>query len=268
MQAVVTHPGTIEEALSAGDATRWADPHEIHSVVSPSHSLDAVQRVEIYHGMYMMRMIESIAADYPALQQHLGESAFESLIGDYVLSHPSTSYTLNRLGDELPAFIKTSTIPRKIFCYDLARLELAMTQVFDEEERAPLASDSIGSIAPEDLERVRFVPIPALRLHEFSYDANSSFQAHREGAPIVPRRVRSWLVIHRRDYSVYRMPLERPAFTLLEGLVQGKSLGEALASFQRRLRRFPDQMDLFSWFRDWSAAGLFTSMSLPPRNDS
>src|SRR6185295_14998144 len=49
------------------------------------------------------------------------------LARDYVQVHPSTSYTLNRLGDRLPDFV-TGWAPRAEagFLHDLARLELAV----------------------------------------------------------------------------------------------------------------------------------------------
>jgi len=255
MQAVVTHPGDVYEA--AESAALGVD-----DVILPSASLQPIQRVGIYHGMYMLRMIEALAVDYAALAEFLGEHAFEHLVRDYVQHFPSRSYTLNRLGDALPEFIAASTLKRRIFLRDLARLELAMTQVFDEAEAQPLPADAIASIAPEQIADARLVPIPALRLLSLDYDANEAFQAFRDERTMKPRRQKSWLAVHRRDYGVYRMPLSREAFTFLESLVAGSTIGGAIEAFQRRFRLFPEQDELFTWFRDWSAAGLFAAIEV------
>jgi hypothetical protein len=77
-----------------------------------------------------------------------------------------------------------------------------------------------------------------------------------------PRRQKTWLAIHRRDYGVYRMPLTREPHTFLESLVARQTIGSAIETFHRRFRRFPEQSDLFNWFRDWSAAGLFTAIEV------
>jgi hypothetical protein len=255
MQAVVTHSSDVYDATNEAEIA-------VDDVILPSRTLQPIQRVGIYHGMYMLRMIEALTADYGALCQFLGEHAFEHLVRDYVQQFPSRSYTLNRLGDSLPEFIAASTLKRRIFLRDLAKLELAMTQVFDEAEAEPLPPDAIASIAPERIADARIVPIPALRLLSLDYDANETFQAFREEQQMKPRRRKTWLAVHRRDYSVYRMPLAREAFAFLESLVAGETIGDAIDAFHRRFRRFPEQNELFTWFRDWSAAGLFTAIEI------
>jgi hypothetical protein len=255
MQAVVTHPSDVYEAADAAEIA-------VDDVILPSRTLQPIQRVGIYHGMYMLRMIEALTVDYAAVAEFLGEHAFEHLVRDYVQQFPSRSYTFNRLGDSFPEYIASSTWKRRTFLRDLAKLELAMTHVFDEEEAEPLPADAIASIAPEQIADARIIPIPALRLLAFDYDANEAFQAFREERPMKPRRQKSWLAVHRRDYSVYRMPLTREAFVFLEALVAMETIGNAIETFHRRFRRFPAQSDLFTWFRDWSAAGLFTAIEI------
>ncbi|MGA8806942.1 MAG: DNA-binding domain-containing protein [Thermoanaerobaculia bacterium] len=255
MQAVVTHPSDVYEAADAAEIA-------VDDVILPSRTLQPIQRVGIYHGMYMLRMIEALTVDYAAVAQFLGEHAFEHLVRDYVQQFPSRSYTFNRLGDSLPEYIASSTWKRRTFLRDLAKLELAMTHVFDEAEAEALPADAIASIAPEQIADARIIPIPALRLLALDYDANDAFQAFREERPMKPRRQKSWLAVHRRDYGVYRMPLTREAFVFLEALVARETIGSAIETFQRRFRRFPAQSDLFTWFRDWSAAGLFTAIEV------
>ena len=255
MQAVVTHPSDVYEAAEAAEIA-------VDDVILPSRTLQPIQRVGIYHGMYMLRMIEALTVDYAAVAQFLGEHAFEHLVRDYVQQFPSRSYTFNRLGDSLPEYIASSSLKRRNFLHDLAALELAMTLVFDEAEAEPLPADAIASIAPEQVADARIVPIPALRLLALDYDANEAFQAFREERPMKARRQKSWLAVHRRDYGVYRMPLTREAFVFLEALVARQTIGSAIETFHRRFRRFPAQSDLFTWFRDWSAAGLFTAIEV------
>jgi hypothetical protein len=255
MQAVVTHPSNVYDAADAAAIA-------VDDVILPSQSLQPIQRIGIYHGMYMLRMIEALTVDYAALAQFLGEHAFEHLVRDYVQQFPSRSYTFNRLGDSLPEYIASSTRKRRTFLRDLAKLELAMTQVFDEAEAAPLPGDAIASIAPEEVADARIIPIPALRLIALDYDANEAFQAFREERPMKPRRQKTWVAVHRRDYGVYRMPLTREAYVFLESLAARETIGSAIETFSGRFRRFPEQSELFTWFRDWSAAGLFTAIDV------
>jgi hypothetical protein len=255
MQSVVTHPGDVYEAAESAAIG-------VESVVLPSKTLQPIQRVGIYHSMYMLRMIEALQADYEALAQVMGEHAFEHLVRDYVQRFPSRSYTLNRLGDHLPEFIAGSTLKRKTFLADLARVELAMTHVFEEVEAAPMPPDAISSVPPERIESLRFTPIPALRLLTLASNANDVYQAWREARAVEPRRGKTWVAVHRRDYGVYRMPLSQQAFTFLGTLISGETIGGAIMTFARRFRRMPEQQELFGWFRDWSEAGLFAAIAI------
>ena len=137
-----------------------------------------------------------------------------------------------------------------------------MTQVFDEAEVAPMPGDAIASVPAERIIDARIVPIPALRLLSLDYDANEAFQAFRDERAGKPRRQKIWLAVHRRDYGVYRMPLTRDAFTFFGFLIAGETIGGAIAKFHRRFRRLPEQDELFTWFRDWSAAGLFAAIEV------
>ena len=41
------------------------------AAILPSRTLTPVERVGIYHGMYLLRMQEALATDYPALKHFL-----------------------------------------------------------------------------------------------------------------------------------------------------------------------------------------------------
>jgi len=80
-----------------------------------------------------------------------------------------------------------------------------------------------------------------------------------------PRLVRkkTWLVAYRREYGLHRMELTQPAYELLSALASGKTLGEAIISVLPRKWRTPvRESNLFEWFRDWMAEGLFQSVEL------
>ena len=170
--------------------------------------------------------------------------------GTALQQFPSRSYTFNRLGDSLPEYIASSTRQRRTFLRVLAKLELAMTQVFDEEENEPA---DLTQMPADRADVMRLVPINAFRMLALDYDANEAFSAFREGAHIHPRRKKTYLFIYRRDYSVYRVPLVKSAYDFLQQIVSGKTIGQAIEICR------PKQQQLFEWFRDWSAAGIFRS---------
>jgi hypothetical protein len=268
LQAVIVHPGSVEEALAARKAAALVATGRTHSVVLPSANLTATERIGVYHGMYLARMREALESDYPGLARFLGPAAWEGLVRSYVQAHPSRSYTLNVLGRDLPEFLAAARVRRPAFCRDLARLEWAVSEAFDAPEAPPLTGDDLDAIAPDQWERARLVPAPALRLVVLEHDAGAHLDALREGRrrPPVHRR-RSRVVVYRRGYAVFRREQTAAAFALLEDLVGGLTVGRALVrALERRGSRLgPD--GAFRLFRGWAAMGLFRAVELGRRRD-
>jgi hypothetical protein len=264
LQAVVAHPGSVEEAVAGPAAASELAPAAIGELILPSRSLAPVERIGIYHGMYLLRMEEALATDYPALKHFLGDDGFLALVRDYVQAHPSRSYSLNRLGDALPQYVRDAPgLKRREFCHDLARLELAVSAVFDAPETPPLTAADVARVAPEAWEQAQLHTIEAFRLLALRYPANEYLQSVRDDRHDHPRpRVKpNWLAVYRSEYAVYRLALSRPAHDLLADLAAGRSLGEAVAAaIARGGRRAPSEDELQRWFRNWVSAGLFRAV--------
>lgn len=224
-------------------------------IVKASASLTAEERVAIYRDMFPLRMEDALASDYPGVQRAMGSEPFARFAARYVAAHPSRSYTLNRLGDHFPSFVRSQTRLRNgQFLADLAELELAMTLVFDAAETPPMRQEDIQRIAPERWPLMRLRAVDAFRLVDLAYPVHEYLAA--EDAT-TPRRRRTRLAIYRQDYALLQMALDRAAYTLLKFLLAGTPLGQAVdktvACCRVRLR----DAQLFEWFRDWTAAGFF-----------
>lgn len=253
------HSGTNEEAVASPKAQAIVSERRFPRIVLPSKTLDSYLRIGIYRDMYLARLREALASDYPALMHYLRDEAFTRLVSGYVHAYPSRSYTLNRLGDHLPEYIRSAAgLPRREFIYDLALLELAMSQVFDAEELPLLTPEAIAAVPADAWERVRLKPIKAFRLLSFRYPVNGYVRSTKEGtsAPST-RRKNNWVVVFRRSYVLWRLDLTRQAHDLLQSLVSGKPLGQALSASLTQNRRSVSEVQLFSWFREWVADGLF-----------
>jgi hypothetical protein len=263
MQSVVVHPGTVEDAVSDAQAQAEVAAARVGDVILPSAHLEPLQRLEIYHAMYPLRMEEALAGDYPGLKHFLGDREFLRLVEGYVQVHPSRSFTLNALGRHLPEHLRTAAVRKRAFCHELARLELAIAEVFDAPETPALDEKAITAVPAEAWERARLVPIAALRVLALRYPASAYLdtlgdEAHRHPAI---RRQDGWVAVYRRDFSVYRHDLSRPAHDLLADLVAGRTVGQAVgAALKRRGRARPQADDLFRWFRQWAGAGMFAEV--------
>jgi hypothetical protein len=268
LHGVIVHPGNVQEALAARPAAALVPSGRTDSVVLPSASLTATERVGVYHGMYLARMREALESDYPGLVRFLGPAAWEDLVRSYVQAHPSRSYTLNVLGRDLPEFVASARVRRPAFCRDLARLEWAVTEAFDAPETPPLAEDDLAAVSPRDWARARLVPVAALRLVVLEHDAGAHLDALHEGRrrPAVRRR-RCRVVVYRRRYAVFRREQTATAFALLEDVVNGLPIGRALARAVTRRGAPLGADEAFGLFRDWAAMGLFHAVEREGRRE-
>jgi len=259
MQAVIEQPGTPDDAVVSAAARAQLDPSDIERVILPSKTLTSVERVGVYQGMYLLRMIEALEGDYPAVAHFLGDEEFADVVTRYVAAHPSTSYTFNRLGERFPAFVKASRgVRRKGFVADLARLELAVTEVFDAPESPAWPADAVAKVPQQAWPAAVVRPIAAFRLGAYAYPVNAYLQSVKEDNhehPDVGRKA-TYVAVWRKRYEVWRLDLSKPAYEFLGALANGRPFGKAVAAAARGMQGNPGDQ-LFRWLRDWVAEGMF-----------
>jgi hypothetical protein len=263
MQAVVVHPGTTEGALRSNAAARHVKPGRIETVLLPSPTLTSAQRIAIYQEMYPMRMRDALSSDYPAVEHFLGDG-FLDFVQAYTKAHPSRRYTLNRLGDHVPAFIaRQRKLKHRAFLRDLARLELAVTECFDAPEAPAIKPVHIEGIPANRLGRSVLATSPSLRLVALEWNADAYLDTLRDDNHDhpSPKRVRSFVVVIRRSYSVYRFPVSAAAFAVLQDLQRGRRVEDVVKrALSRRGPRRASVEDFGAWFRHWATEGLFCGL--------
>ena len=262
MQAVIEHPGTADQGVESPAARAALDPAEIERVILPSKTLTSVERVGVYQGMYLLRMVEALEGDYPAVAHLLGAEGFADLVTRYVQEHPSVSYTFNRLGARFPEFVRESRgIRNRGFAADLARLELLVTEVFDAPESPAWSAEEIAQVPEEAWPAARLEPIAAFRLGAFGYPVNAYLQSVKEEDHEHPATARrpTWTAVWRKNYEVWRLNLSKPQHDFLKALAKGRPFGRAVADAARNLQGAAGEQ-LFRWLRDWVAEGMFTKL--------
>ncbi len=205
----------------------------------PSRTLTAAQRIGIYQRGYMLRLQECLQSDFPAVRRIAGEARFEALVRAYLERHPSRHWSLNPLGKDFARFLEREAphAPRRALLVGLARLEWAMQEVFEAPPSPTLAPDALQRIAPADWARKQLVPIAALRLLACEQRCNAIAQAVRRDEALPPlSRKQTWVAVYRKDWTVWRMDLDRLQFELLDSLCRGRTLAQALGAAARRHR--------------------------------
>lgn len=258
MQAVLVHPGSAAAGVVSREAAKLLRPERVEDIVVPTFELTGVERLGIYQEMYLLRMSEALESDYPALARHLGEHRFRHLVSDYVAAHPSQSYTLNRLGDHLPEFLKTWGPGRwRPVRSDLARVEHAISRVFDAAEEPALSDPDLLALSSGTLAASRIAPVAAFAVLEVRSKALALLdESGEETADTTTAKPKTWVLLYRRSFAVQRQTLARAAGRLLSALAAGKTVSEAIEGVLRTGGTPPPEQ-ITAWFREWASLGLF-----------
>jgi hypothetical protein len=141
------------------------ESQDLSFLVRADERLGPVERLDIYADMYFYRLRDCLVEDFPKVAARIGDARFHNLATDYLLAHPSTHFSLRELGRSLPGFLRTHPLEREFPALaDLARLDWARVDVFDDADAAPLSLPELleaGGAAPE---KFAVALIPSVRL--------------------------------------------------------------------------------------------------------
>jgi hypothetical protein len=276
MAAAVMQPLTPDEQMLA----HAADGRDMNAVaasfIAPNSQLGAFERLEIYNRQYWFRVLGALGEDFPALRAVVGARAFEALSVAYLKAHPSRSFTLRNLGSKLASWLLANPQyagRRYRLAIDVARIEWAFVETFDNAEYTPLTLDQIATLDAGS----RLALQPHLQLIALNYPADDLVLGlhkherrqtseagvnHDDGldAPVKLPRFRrrpTWLASHRVDFSVYYLRLRREEFLTLSAIRQGLPLADAIETgfigSHIAPRRGPRLVR--EWFANWAELG-------------
>ena len=138
---------------------------DLSFLVRGDERLGPRERLDIYAGMYFFRLRDCLAEDFPHLAAVLGGARFHNLVTDFLIAHPPSHPSLRWLGRPLPDFLSGHPLAGEFpFAPDLARLEWARVDVFDEDDTPVLTRATWMATPVERFESQPLVPVPALRL--------------------------------------------------------------------------------------------------------
>jgi len=194
------------------------------------------RRIQIYRNNNRVGSFETLQATYPVIERLGGTDWFRQSAARYQRGFPSRSGDLQYLGERYPEFLRADLADTEYAYFaDVAALEWAYQEALTAEERPPVDLGVLRSIAPQDYERLLFVPRPAVRLVESPYPIFAIWQANRPSAIETELEIRldagasRVLLIRRKDHVELR-ELPRGTFRLLRQFALGATLGSAALS--------------------------------------
>jgi len=279
MLSVITHPdGVVEGARSAEAQQQIAvSPGELEQIIQRSSRQTSVERLAVYANAYYARLIECLEEEFPAMIYALGEETFRAFALEYLQRYPPGSYTLANLAAHFPRFLRETRpaedaedkgVPNWTdFLIDLATLERTYSEVFDSpgaEGKSTLQRDDLAALSPDRWSDARLLPVACLRLLELQFPVHEFAAAVNHGQePVMPLPSATYLAVSRRNYVVHPRAVSRLEFEVLQGLCDGRSIGELVAMAAESSDSTIEQLaiQLGDWFQSWSADGLFIAVA-------
>ncbi|HEY4238969.1 MAG TPA: DNA-binding domain-containing protein [Kofleriaceae bacterium] len=241
-----------EPGSGGGPDSRAPDPANIF--VSAGE-LDAAARIEIYADMYEWRMVDALREDFPKVAALAGDERFYELAAAYLRAHPSTHPSLSRFGRAFPEFVAATGAALG----DLARLEWARAEIFEEANVEPATTEDLAALASSDEFVVTTLRvIPALRLLRLAHDVIPVWQAIEDEEEDQPdaRERETFIAVWRTDFDIFHVGVSPAEATALERAMGGANVGAICAAFEDQ----PDAIEaalraVGSWFTEGWIAG-------------
>jgi hypothetical protein len=212
MKTVVVERGGLREKLDAA-----AQQHGLRAedVVAERRGLSAHERLAVYTGGYVLRLLDCLRADFPVLRGFVGDSVFDAFAKAYVITMPPVSHSLYDLGADFPRFLE-ETKPKNWALAEgvsamldlpgeLARIERARTEVLRTRgtEDDPPPAEHLSPFAVFG-EGPMLQATPCLRLLEMKFPLVDFLKSSDLGERTEPPTPRTSLVaIGRSNYRVH-----------------------------------------------------------------
>ena len=283
MAAAVMMPLTPDDEMRSHAPDGRAMEDVAAGFIAPNSRLSSFERLEIYNRQYWYRVLSGLAEDFPVLRAVVGARNFDALSVAYLNEHPSRSFSLRNLGSKLVEWLEVHpefTGRRHALAVDVARIEWAFVEAFDNPESTPLTLEEIATLDGDS----RLAVQPHVRLLALSYPADeivlalhkrekrqaSEAGVKHEGGEDQPARLPKllrravWVAAHRVDFNVYYRRMEREEFLTLEAIRAGQPLGTALET-GFGASQIPEAhlaAKVQAWFATWAELGWICAPDL------
>ena len=245
---LITAPTGVEPGAEALVSSGGLESTDLSFVIAGDDRLGPAHRLSIYADMYFYRLRDSLSEDFPKVAAVIGGARFHNLVTDYLLVHPSSFWSLRNLGKALPDFLKGRDLAAQYpFLPDLARLEWARVDVFDEADARAMTREQVTAIAGDAIGDLRLSLIPACRLLaldwnvaplwrsvedlEAGHEPGGTNSASVEGSPAMeempavevgpPLKERGLLRVWRRAFTVYHRTVRADEYACLQLMSRG-----------------------------------------------
>ncbi|MDF1801862.1 DNA-binding domain-containing protein [Thalassovita sp.] len=188
----------------------------------------AGKRFDVYRNNVAVSLSEALREGFPATARLLGEANFTQIARQFVACHAPRSPLMYLYGDSFPEFLAgIAPLAHLPWLSDVARLEWGMRCAYHAADAAPIATETLQSLTPEEFMTARFQFAPAVQLHRYDYPV-ASIRAYALNGGAQPQGAAEAVLITRAEFDPALTVLPPAQADLLQALLNGQPLGDAL----------------------------------------
>jgi hypothetical protein len=233
--------------------------------IIPGGSLSSDAALDVYRTGHIARLTEALGETFEAVWWVSGDENYFRLAKEFLLTHSSASYNLSDFGKSFPDFLaKTQPFPDLPFLADLARFEWVFKEVFHLPPHTSLTPDHFQQHPLSANLRLSFGP--SVRLFQSSYSVYEMWKLRgtiQSSLPEATWNQPQYLLCYKQDQQVYIKHLNQPEYQILEFLLSGCGIDEALTE---TLQAHPDlgEATVTNLFATLTQTGILTGITNEP----
>ncbi len=227
---LIAAPEGVRPGLTSLEAEGALAPSDVEAWFLGDERADALSRLDIYASMYFYRLKDALAEDFPNLVAHLGHDRWHDLVTDFLLAHPSTRPSLRWVGEPLPGYLASHPLsgPHP-YVPDLAALEWARSDVFQQLDAPPVDRAALGAVPPEAWADLTLLPIPALHVVRSRWNVAALWRRLEDGETVEPGSVEARdqaILVWRQELTARHRSLDEDEARALDALVTRRTFAE------------------------------------------
>lgn len=242
------------------------DSTQLRAEIVDGGRISREQRLHIYHHAYRARLVEVMQDVFERTWAYLGDDGFESAARNFIEVMPSAEHTLNRYGEQFPAWL-TEHFPDDIDISEVARIDWMMRCAFDGVDAAPLTTSALALLSADDWATVGFTFHPSVAVAPIVNNAASIWESLEQGlTPPVARKLEtaSFLLVWRKDLRPHFVTIGQAESEAIALLRSGESFAATCGMLETR---YPDEdavQTMGASLRRWLDEGMLTATCVGP----
>ncbi|WP_196889939.1 DNA-binding domain-containing protein [Aureivirga sp. CE67] len=258
MQTVLISRGDLIEKIETANEKLDIPLNEL---IKETEKFPSLKRLNVYATGYVLRLVECLKSQFPMLLSFLGESMFEMFAKAYIVTLPSTSWSLTELGASFSIFFdKTKPknldrklnqtlidLPIEITKYEETKLKVIYSKG-NEGEKSDIHFQYLFNLISENnfIERIRNI-----ELLEFEYPIHKINKNVRMNVSnSLPNKQKTYLVISRKNYQEKITEIKDWQYYILSNLKVEKTINtikqETFIQFSKRKEEIDSEF--LNWY--------------------